>query len=317
MVSPQAQQQPHPEPEAYATGQMIKNAQLVREAWKTTENPEPTPENRSSAHALGGDAATIATPLREERVTLHPRRSFGVLKSAKDAPTTNAGVTTSPRESNDKESSEKGRAVFQIQLDLQNRTGGGGGSKTPIPLGSQALETLALNSIRKSEGRQKPTSTSSNSTLDNPISPPKWEGANSQVRVQDESEGYTCNPPLEELNKMTSEELAVLEGFVIKKGSVGSIHWKVPVDVRGLVIGKDVVISQGSIEVYPKDKVSVGEGLNRAATCESVIDLPEDVAPANTESFLKYFVENDLDAPARFVRYETSSSTLVFDVDHF
>lgn len=127
--------------------------------------------------------------------------------------------------------------------------------------------------------------------------------------------GYTISPSLEDLADMRPEQLARVGNFTVSRPGVGSVLWEGEVDVRGCVIGRDVVIDAEGIEVYGSDrnsKVEVGTKLNRAATCSFAFEAstPEEADPKYLESMLA-----SMSRAAHFKSYENNQ--LVFTVDHF
>ena len=80
--------------------------------------------------------------------------------------------------------------------------------------------------------------------------------------------GYTIEPSLLKLSRMTEEELSAVENFIISN-EFGKIKFEEPVDLRGLNLDKIVNIRYQEVEIYPEDyKPSEGEGdgLNKPAT---------------------------------------------------
>lgn len=78
---------------------------------------------------------------------------------------------------------------------------------------------------------------------------------------------YYMIPSLEELSKMSNEDLSHVEELTVGKKGMGEILWLEPVDVRGLDIDQVVQIKNREVSVYPQDEdvPPVGEGLNKPA----------------------------------------------------
>ena len=62
--------------------------------------------------------------------------------------------------------------------------------------------------------------------------------------------GYETEPAYDEIAKMPREALQSVFGFVIKNEH-GSISFLTPIDLVDVDLGKDVVITCQSVEVYP------------------------------------------------------------------
>lgn len=70
--------------------------------------------------------------------------------------------------------------------------------------------------------------------------------------------GYVTQPPLEELQTMTDDQLKAVNGFAVIRPEVGRIKWLGSVDVRGVNLDRDVRICESEgppgIEVYDDDE---------------------------------------------------------------
>lgn len=78
---------------------------------------------------------------------------------------------------------------------------------------------------------------------------------------------YYTSPSLEELSKMSRDELSHVEEFTIGRKSKGEILWLEPVDLRGVNFDNVVQIKDREVSVYPQsdDVPPVGQGLNKPA----------------------------------------------------
>lgn len=280
----QQQQTQQQAPEAYASEEMKRNVDLVREVWRSSAS-----STKAEAQTTSIASPVISTPVRDEKITLHPRRSFGSLKTPKSAIKT-LGESLLAKDS-------EGKTILGTSLEIRRRPKSG--------VQPRDLENLAVENVI--QGEKDSLESPPKQTLEklNPFAP----------KILDERSGYSTLPSLDELARMSEEELSQVKDFTIKRESVGSIRWKGFVDVRGAVIGRDVIIEDGTIEVYPGETVKEGEKLNRAAICTCHIDLPEDITEEPTE-FLKRFVEG-LESPSQFVSFDKKSGMLVFEVTHF
>jgi hypothetical protein len=132
-------------------------------------------------------------------------------------------------------------------------------------------------------------------------------------------QGYTLTPPLAELQRMSSDELAAVTDFSVAREGFGSVKWLGRVDVRGLDVEKVVEINAMSIEVYKSegDTPERGTKLNRDAICTiEHMEVPSHFASrARFVEWLRDEYTPKMDAD--FVHYDVADDTWTFKVKHF
>jgi len=76
--------------------------------------------------------------------------------------------------------------------------------------------------------------------------------------------GYESIPSIDELAKMTDEQLSNVENFTVIRRGFGEVTFLQPVDVRDLNLDEIIVFEPRSIYIYPDEhhKPAVGRGLN-------------------------------------------------------
>ena len=132
------------------------------------------------------------------------------------------------------------------------------------------------------------------------------------------ADGYWCSPLPQELAKMSPEELAEVDCFIVGRVGYGQILYQFPVDLLGLpggvdsLFGQVVRIERLKVVVYEGTKPRVGSGLNVPAT----ITL-EGMFPKPGESRHDYIKRLKRQVGMDFVTYDPITGTWVFKVMHF
>lgn len=137
---------------------------------------------------------------------------------------------------------------------------------------------------------------------------------------------YYMSPSLEELSKMSSEDLSQVEEFTIGRKARGEILWLEPVDLRGLNLDDVVEIKTGEISVYPRDKdvPPVGQGLNKPARVKLLgihkfnKHTKEPLTDASTAARMVQKLKAHCEKGGlRFLGYDIKTGTWIFEVSSF
>lgn len=62
-------------------------------------------------------------------------------------------------------------------------------------------------------------------------------------------DGYTCTPSIEQLSRMTEEDLASVKEFTVSRAGYGSLTWQEPVDLRGMNLDEMIYIERMSVTI--------------------------------------------------------------------
>lgn len=141
-------------------------------------------------------------------------------------------------------------------------------------------------------------------------------------------DGYWCSPPISDLSKMSSEELKLVDNFIIGRINCGQIAYSYPVDLTDVVeaaeesaVTIDKILFEDTIAFkskfirtfYGKVKKSpIGYGLNVPAT----ITL-EGIAPPSGKSASEYISHLKAKEDMEFVTYDPITYVWTFKVKHF
>lgn len=318
MMSPNAQQQqqpqtPLPPPQPYHSGAMLESVDLVQKAW-AKENEEEKPEEARTPFLQNN----ISTPARGSEdllksITLKPRRqSFGTLlktPTTKDealAPQTPGGSWDISRSLKESETLRGTPSLKAIKLKRVQKS-----MEKNERLQEPKEEKVRTQSKENEEKAQEP---SDEKILE--CCPRLAEGS--------EGKGYSTEPSITELQKMSEDELSQLPTFAVERQCdgrlVARVEWAGPVDVRGLVIGKDIVIDDDVLEVYPSNETYESKPLNKPARCTMYVpDLPNDVKEQGAEKeYLKAILEDpEQETATEFVSWNPEEKLVVFDVMSF
>ncbi|PFH58897.1 hypothetical protein XA68_13064 [Ophiocordyceps unilateralis] len=138
---------------------------------------------------------------------------------------------------------------------------------------------------------------------------------------------YWTEPAREELISMNRMQRQRIAGFTVGRANVGSIAFKVPVDISGIDIdqlcGSVVVLEPRSATVYPNQakKPPVGRALNVPATIVLEQSWPRGGRDRRTSSDFKRFsrhVERLREIPdTTFESFDEDTGTWTFSVEHF
>lgn len=133
-------------------------------------------------------------------------------------------------------------------------------------------------------------------------------------------------PELSQLQRMSSEDLAQVDGFAIRSAEFGEIEWPGLTDVRHLNLDEILQFSESEVVVYPDEcpnKPEVGQGLNKRAILRLSHIYPsetnrrsEDEAAATT-AFVERLKKRTADLRALFLGYEAEGGVWTFEVQHF
>lgn len=128
---------------------------------------------------------------------------------------------------------------------------------------------------------------------------------------------YYLEPSLNQLRSMPVEDLKRIKNFKVGKADFGSVTFTGETDVRFLDIGKTILFSPRSVEVYPEgvEKPPVGSGLNK----RSVITL-ENARPraANRAAQFEQKLRKSCEEfGGKFISYDPSTALWTFEVQHF
>ncbi|KAH3765969.1 nuclear pore complex protein Nup98-Nup96 [Pelomyxa schiedti] len=128
---------------------------------------------------------------------------------------------------------------------------------------------------------------------------------------------YYTIPPVDELNRMTPDELEHLSTFEIGKKGSGRVVFSGPdIDITGLDLCATVVFEPHKVTLYPGSrKPPIGFGLNREAEVTLEGCLPSD--PAHSNSYARKLARSTQQFGATLKSYNPLSGSWVFIVSHF
>eukprot|EP01129_Flabellula_baltica_P012280 TRINITY_DN5523_c0_g1_i1.p1 TRINITY_DN5523_c0_g1~~TRINITY_DN5523_c0_g1_i1.p1 ORF type:complete len:374 (-),score=67.34 TRINITY_DN5523_c0_g1_i1:17-1138(-) len=136
-----------------------------------------------------------------------------------------------------------------------------------------------------------------------------------------QNDQYFTDPPLEELENYSLEELGKVKDFTIGRQEIGFIKFEGETDVRGLRINDLVVFENHSVVVYPdsSQKPPVGQGLNKRAIIGLFNCYPEDESGniITDEDTLETFIEQLKNMGNQFLQYDLDSGCWIFQVENF
>lgn len=132
-------------------------------------------------------------------------------------------------------------------------------------------------------------------------------------------------PEYSQLQQMSSEDLASVDGFAVRSAEFGEIEWPGVTDLRNLDLDKILSFSDAEVVVYPEErttKPSVGAGLNKRAILRLAHIYPSNTSPSNdgadlTAAFVERLKKRTADLRAEFLGYEPSGGVWMFQVEHF
>ncbi|KAK0641102.1 nuclear protein 96-domain-containing protein [Cercophora newfieldiana] len=135
---------------------------------------------------------------------------------------------------------------------------------------------------------------------------------------------YWMSPPIEELRAMNRNQLKKVANFVVGRENVGSVAFRVPVDLTGInvdeLFDEIVVLQTRSATVYPNPakKPPVGKGLNVPALISLEHSYPRG-GPATTGRKLERHIERlRTQIPdTTFESYDKETGVWNFTVEHF
>ncbi|KAG7865954.1 hypothetical protein KL918_003942 [Ogataea parapolymorpha] len=144
-------------------------------------------------------------------------------------------------------------------------------------------------------------------------------------------EGYWCSPSIEELSKMTQQDLMHVQNFTAGCRGFGQVSFSYPVDLSAFhsrldqLLGVHIVFRPRIVQVYPDgtDKPSPGNGMNVPAVISLEKCYPFDKAtktritdPSAPE--VSAHINRLKSTPGMaFVNYDPITGTYTFKVDHF
>lgn len=133
-------------------------------------------------------------------------------------------------------------------------------------------------------------------------------------------------PELSQLQRMSSEDLAQVDGFTIRSAEFGEIEWPELTDVRHLNLDEILQFSESEVVVYPDEcpnKPEVGQGLNKRAILRLSHIYPSETnrrsenEAAATTAFVERLKKRTADLRALFLGYEAEGGVWTFEVQHF
>jgi nuclear pore complex protein Nup98-Nup96 len=133
--------------------------------------------------------------------------------------------------------------------------------------------------------------------------------------------GYDCHPSIQELQRMTDDELGSVKNFVIFRPGLGQIKWEGQTDVRDLNLDEIVVIENKMISVYDdiqeNDKPPRGTELNKPAVVTLYQICPKTITAEAIEKFEKKLQKSCNKNGSEFLHYDVDLEEWMFRVKHF
>jgi len=197
-------------------------------------------------------------------------------------------------------------------LVIDNDKGNTVGDVIPVVLRKvpQAAKDAAVIPLRKAN-RALPEA-----AVSNRVSRPKPVRAKLYLSAKQVGQGYYTNPPLETLNRMlTDDETLVVSDLEVGRKGFGSIRFVGAVNLNAFDLTENLSFEKGIIEVYPKDKPPVGQGLNtRAVITLHDIRPPARAKPGRFADKIKKVTEEQF--KGRLLHYNEQEGVWKFEIDH-
>lgn len=133
-------------------------------------------------------------------------------------------------------------------------------------------------------------------------------------------------PSLEDLSRMSDEELSCVVDLCIREEGIGEITWLEPIDVRGLDFDDLVHIKPRELCVYPRDDdvPAVGQGLNKPAIIKlfGILKIDKHTKQLKTDATTAASMVAKLKAHCereglQFLGYDIFSGTWTFQANSF
>jgi len=129
--------------------------------------------------------------------------------------------------------------------------------------------------------------------------------------------GYFTAPSMAALGRMTSCELAAVQGFVVSREGFGTVAWAGPVDLRGVDLDSAVAIESRSVELRGPFEARLASA--RTATLLGVRTTKNgggtaEGAAAAVAAFERKVAAATAAMGARLVEYSAETGTWVFDI---
>jgi hypothetical protein len=139
--------------------------------------------------------------------------------------------------------------------------------------------------------------------------------------------GYFMIPSLEELQKLSEEELRNVNDFTVGLVDTGVVRFLGKTDVTGVDLDKIIEFTDRSVDIYPDEygnKPDIGKSLNKPAEITLYHCWPRSKStrkrltdPKSLENYSKKLNKRCREADCTFNSYSTETGTWVFTVDHF
>jgi hypothetical protein len=130
----------------------------------------------------------------------------------------------------------------------------------------------------------------------------------------------TTKPTMDDLNRLSNEQLASVENFTIVHEQHGKCVWPGNTDVRGLDLDQLVVFQAGSIGVYPdpQSKPAIGIGLNKRSIVTLNNCFPKKKKRGGTASYVTKLKKQLEKLPAATFRgYDDETGQWTFETEHW
>lgn len=153
------------------------------------------------------------------------------------------------------------------------------------------------------------------------------EGEKVHGKSAEKSDGYWCSPAIEELEKLSTEDLSHVENFILGRVGRGQISYDYPVDLTSIFSSKEkgvtpenflfgniVEIDHKIVRAYHKSErsPSIGSELNVPATISLEGIKPKD--GVSSSLFINYLKKQ---IGMEFVTYDPVTCVWTFKVKHF
>jgi len=138
--------------------------------------------------------------------------------------------------------------------------------------------------------------------------------------------GYYMIPSLEELQKLSEDELKNVSDFTVGLIDIGMVRFLGKTDVTGVDLDKIIEFTDRSVDIYPDDtnKPDIGKSLNKPAEITLFHCWPRAKSTRmrlsdqkSLENYSKKLIKRCRDTYCTFKSYSTETGTWVFTVDHF
>ena len=242
--------------------------------------------------------------------TLTPEAANGVRKLSKrvsfDTSTTENAPQETPRDSPEN-GSQATESLNYPKLSSRPNGNGTNGSKSTSTTGTPDMEQVKGNELAIVHEEESPA-------------PVRTKRSSATTEPGE----YWMSPPIEEIRAMNRNQLKKVANFIVGRENVGSVSFKVPVDLTGInldeLFDEVVVLTTRTATVYPQQgkKPPVGKGLNVPALISLEHSFPRGGLATSGRKLERHIerLKNQI-SDTTFESYDKETGVWNFSVEHF